>query len=117
MIDVSTVTEMIRLHDEEGLTYVAIGERLGISHRIVRYRVKKACTDTLAQVDDDVPLPLKTLSGNMWCRGIRPPNVSGRDEQHDVCRYCAMEPHCKDAVKRHDFIACERPLVIEMART
>ena len=67
MIDVSTVTEMIRLHDEEGLTYVAIGERLGISHRIVCYQVKKACTDTLAQLDDDVPLPLKTLSGNMWC--------------------------------------------------
>ena len=113
MISASTVTEMVRLHDT-GMTYVAIGKRLGISRRIVRYQVKKACTDMLAQVDD-VPLPLVTLSGTMWCRVIEPPNVYSNDERHDLCRYCPMEPHCKDAVKRKDYIACERPLVMEMA--
>ena len=113
MIPASTVTEMVRLRDE-GLTYKAIGEQLGISYRIVHYQVTKVCTDALAQVDD-VPLPLKTLSGNMWFRTIEPPSVSGDSDRHDVCCHCAMEPHCRDAVKRHDFIACERPLVIEMA--
>ena len=113
MIPASTVTEMVRLHDE-GLTYKAIGKRLGISRRIVRYQVKKACMDTLAQVDD-VPLPLVTSSGTMWCRGIEPPSVRDGGDRHDVCQYCPMEPHCRDAVKRKDFIACERPLVIEMA--
>ena len=112
MISASTVTKMVRLR-EAGMTYKAIGEQLGISSRIVRYQVKKACTDMLAQVDD-VPLPLKTLSGTMWCRGIKPPNVYSSGDGHDLCQHCPMEPHCRDAVKRHDYIACERPLVIEM---
>ena len=99
---------------EAGMTYKAIGERLGISRRIVHYQLKKICTDALAQVDD-VPLPLKTLSGNMWFRTIEPPSVYSDSDRHDVCGYCPMEPHCRDAVKRHDFVACERPLVIEMA--
>jgi len=113
VVSASTVTEMVHLRDQ-GLTYVAISKRLGISRRIVRYQLEKASVDALAQVDD-VPLPLVTLSGTMWCRRIKPPSVRDGGERHDVCQFCPMEPHCKDAVKRKDFIACEQPLVIEMA--
>lgn len=58
-------------------------------------------------------LPMLTLAGTMWMHTIAPPKKTARDVG-ELCRHCAQEAHCRDAVRRGDFVACERPLRKEM---
>ena len=62
---------------------------------------------TVAQV------PLQTTAGLCWHIPVTPPRGGGlahKKRKGSTCYYCPMEPHCRDAVARGDFVACERPL-------
>jgi len=64
-------------------------------------------------------VPLQTAAGLCWHIPMRPPRggaIAHKKLKGSVCCYCPMEPRCRSAVWRYDFIACETPFVKELLR-
>ncbi len=55
-------------------------------------------------------IPTWTLAGKVWIHTVKPPHKYRGDGNSDVCGLCPLESQCRDAVRRGDFIACEKPL-------
>lgn len=130
------VQEMVRLRVEERLTQRGIADRLGVGMWSVKRNWDKVPED-LRRVLPGSPgrrlssrngkrrwsnsrlytgpmvLPMQTLAGVVWCETVKLPK--GRSAPgRGVCDRCGREEMCLAAVRRGDFVACERPLAWEV---